>query len=731
MIARQCIGQWSIDVSGRLLAYFDRLMGLDIDPSDRVDLVRARLLMFCPTIFGIFGGSLCYLYAQTPDSNFLMVAVAGIVSVILCAVPLILYATKSIKLAGWLTLCCGALAVVPEPIFDMGFREPEVIIMVIQPLLAGLLISRQGATLTYGAVVIALSAVLIRMLHWPPETLVSVTSDEHYRFFLYALTACTSAYILTLCFISLFQASIRDVELAVAEAEAASEAKSAFLANVSHELRTPINGILGFSKLALNGNLGADERSWVSTIETSGESLLNIVNDVLDMSKLEAGALDIEDIEFDLHEVLDQALAISSQAAGEKVLHLGAVADSEMPQYVRGDPGRLRQVLTNLITNAVKFTDTGGVVVNISSTPMQDGRHKLTFEVVDTGIGIPEDKIPALFDRFTQVDTSRARKFNGAGLGLAICKDLIELMGGTLGVRSVEGRGSVFWFTIFCPTGTRNNTDESTTLSALDIKHVLVAGDASLHRSIIERQLQQHGVSYRYCDFGPDFQQRLQDQNLAVIITLDPPRDIVDLLEREDTKPKQIRISSNPNSRQLTDGTGNADLALTAPIGHTLVFDALRRVLATSPAVPDTSPSLDHVSESGGRILLAEDNLGNQLLFQTLLKNAGYAVDTVANGQEAVEAVRKKSYDLVLMDGQMPEMDGVEATKEIRKENGPKADVPIIAITANTMSGDREQYLDAGMNDYLPKPIDFDEFYAKVSRWVDQNPAKTDSEQSA
>ncbi len=709
----------------RIMQFTDRITGHDIPPSDRISLVRARLLTFCPPVFGLFGVILVSLYAQSPDSTAPMIAVAGAVSVILISTPIILWATKSLGLVGWITLlgCCAALF--PEPLIDLGFREPEMSIIVLLPVLAGLLISRQGASITYFLVTAMMLAVLVKLLNWPPGALAAVPAEEHIRFFFFNFAATTSAYLVSLCFVWLFQSSLRDVQAAMAEAETASEAKTVFLANMSHELRTPINGILGFSKLALNGNIGNDERNWVSTIQKSGDTLLSIVNDILDLSKLEAGALTIDRVEFDLGEILDQVLTLNSQAAAEKGLHLGAVADAALPSIVEGDPGRLRQVLTNLISNAIKFTDEGGIILNISSRAVEGKQCELRFEVVDTGIGIPEDKLPFLFDRFTQVDASPARRFGGAGLGLAICKDLVELMDGTLGVQSVHKRGSVFWFSLQLPVRGANLNNSYAIPPALRDRAVLIAGQGGIDQTIVERQLQVHGIPYRFSDYGPDLHQQLSDENIAAAFLLNPPADMAENTVADgvtEADAKIIEVSKNPLSRSALSGNRKADLLLPAPLGHNLVLDALVQVFRETSEVVTSAPEISFDGTAAGRILLAEDNVSNQLLFQTLLVKAGYTVDTVTNGFDAIKAIRHQTYDLVLMDGQMPEMGGVEAARKIRNEGGPNAAIPIIALTANTMSGDREQYLNAGMNDYLAKPIDFDVFFEKVAQWVERKP---------
>ncbi len=716
----------------RLMQSIDGVLGLNIDPSDRMALVRARLLTFCPPIFGTFGCILVSLYANSPGGTATMVVVAGTASLLMLSTPLILYFTKSLRLAGWVTILACCAAIFPEPLFDLGFREPEIAIIVMLPVLAGLLISRQGSTLTYLATTAVMVIVLGRLLYWPPQELAALPAVEHIRFFFYSFAATTSAYVISLCFVWLFQNSLQDVEAAVARAEAASDAKTAFLANMSHELRTPINGILGFSRLTLNSKLNADERAWVSTIHSSGETLLCIVNDILDVSKLEAGALTIDNVDFELADVLDQVLMLNSQTAAEKNLHLGAVADAALPTLVRGDPGRLRQVLTNLIANAVKFTDSGGVILNITSRALNEGRCELRFEVVDTGIGIPEDKIPFLFDRFTQADASPSRRYGGSGLGLAICKDLVELMNGKLGVQSMQGRGSAFWFTVILQTMDGETATTYPVPASMNDRQVLVVGDPGIHRTIIERQLQAYGISFRFGDYGPNFQDLLASDDVGAVFFLDLPDDTKPLLaafrrDEDNPHPRFIEIANSPTGFATDSGDDPIDLVVPAPLHHTCVTDALAQAFITSPKTHAPSPLAISDGSASGRILLAEDNVSNQLLFKTLLVNAGYTVDIVENGFEAIKAVRQQTYDLVLMDGQMPEMGGVEATRKIRNEGGPQSTIPIIALTANTMSGDREQYLKAGMNDYLAKPIDFDLFFEKVAQWAQKEQIDTKS----
>ncbi len=701
----------------RLVRASDRLIGIEIDPLDRITLIRARLLFFCVPLFGLFGGILVALYVQSPEAKSAIVFTSATASAVLLMSPLILYATKSIRIAGGITLaaCLGAL--LPEIVIDRGFYEAEAMITVLLPVLGAVLVSRRGATMTYGVTTLAFTAALLNLLWWPPASVAAIPPMEHVRYFFNCLAASTSGYIIAMCFVWLFQVTLRDLQTAITNAEAASEAKTTFLANMSHEIRTPINSIIGFSKLSLASDLNKDERAWVGTIKSSGETLLGIVNDILDVSKLEAGAITFEEVEFSIRDVVNEALVLNSQASGDKGLYLGAVVDPDVPDALWGDPGRLRQVVINLLANAIKFTDQGGVVVNVTCSAVQDDRQTLRIDVVDTGIGVPEDKIPHLFDRFTQADASPTRRHGGTGLGLAICKDLIDLMGGKIGVQSVQGRGSVFWFTAQFTLVSGKTSEEPVDSAAMDDQQVLVLGPPSVGRNMVERQLQALGVDHRVSDSAADLCNELSDATTVFLLAPTPSMLETLLAEKQDGAFTLIEVTPAVCG-QPSHQDGLIDKFVTAPIGPDMVRNAMRSIDTQCAQVRCTTLEAASPAETKGRILLAEDNASNQLLFKTLLVKAGYTVDIVTNGFDAIKAVRQQNYTLVLMDGQMPEMSGVEAAHKIRNEGGPQSDIPIIAITANTMTGDREQYLRAGMNDYLAKPIEFDEFFEKVDHWA-------------
>lgn len=707
----------------RLIQATDRFVGLKIDPLDRITFIRARLLALCVPLFGLFGSFLVVLYAQSPDPKQAIIISSAAASALMLTAPIILFFSKSTSFTGGITIFACLAALLPEILSDRGYYEAEVMITVLLPVLATVLVSRRGATITFAVITFVLIAALLKLTYWPPTSVAAIPVTEHIRYFFNCIAATTSGYVISMCLVWLFNVTLRDLQSAIAKAESASDAKTAFLANMSHEIRTPINGILGFSKLTLSHDLPRDVRNYISTINSSGETLLSIVNDVLDVSKLEAGAFSFDEVDFNLGAVLDDVLVLHSQNAAQKGLHLGAVASAGMPSDVRGDPGRLRQILTNLIANAIKFTDTGGIILNVDGQPTKEGHVELRFEVVDTGIGIPDDKIPALFDRFTQVDASTSRRYGGTGLGLAICKDLIDLMNGKIGVQSVQERGSIFWFSAEFPVVKSNRLEESSVRTLLGNSEVLVIGDPDINQTIIGRQLDILGIRHQSSGYDSTLAQKIFSGNRKIVILSAIPTAVRPVLQKLKAEhgpgaPKFVELNSIEAGAHLSDREPWVDASAPAPLRHNQIEMAIVDAFNDHPQVSEPETVLPTDGNATGHILLAEDNASNQLLFQTLLKKAGYKVDTVVNGFEAVKAVRQQSYDLILMDGQMPEMSGVEAARRIRSEGGPQSSIPIIALTANTMKGDKEAYLRAGMNDYLAKPIEFDQFFDKVAKWT-------------